>query len=112
MPLLSRPRLGWVISIKEMNVKMVWEQYRSNAQLAVFFPDSCQKKTPPRDYFWAVFSVVHKEAYEEMLKTSKTRLNVGRELVAQRVAVPDETRLILQSFDPQTSLNTLCDLTS
>lgn len=95
-----------------MNVNTTWAKHKTDLNLLRYFPDSCLKKCPPRDYFWKVFSVVHRADYEYLLATSKTRLNKGMELVITQINIPEETSRMLQNFDSQKSLQTLCLLIS
>ena len=95
-----------------MNVKITWDNHKNDPSFLRYFPDSCLKKCPPREYFWRVFSVIRNEEYQRLFISSKTRLTIGRELVVTQIEIPEETGRLLQSFNSQMSLQTICNIKS
>ena len=95
-----------------MCVSKTWEHFKNDPQLATFFPDLCLKKSPPREYFWKVFSVVKRAEYQQILANSKMKLSLSQQLLATKVNLQPEMKQILFNFDHQQSLTTLCKFKS
>ena len=60
-----------------MNVKIAWMRLQNDDIFNRFFPEGCKKKSPPREYFWKVYSVVRRDEYETMVVNSRTGMLVS-----------------------------------
>lgn len=77
-----------------------------------YFPDSCLKKVPDRNYFWRVLGVVMPREYNAFLKDKVLTLRHRRRFPIDRIALTREAEEIFEGFDFENRLSLLSLLTS
>lgn len=60
--------------MRNFNMKLVFQQARGQADFFRYFPDSCYKKYPPKEYFWRVYATLHPDTFHELYGQQVDRL--------------------------------------
>ena len=69
----------------------------------VFFPDNCQKRVPPKLYFWKVYSILFLSNYRTVIDGA-LRNAQGTNHIPDKITVDPEMALILGSLDNSRSI--------
>jgi hypothetical protein len=64
----------------------------------LYFPDKFYKFTPPKKYFWQVFSQVFTERYMKMIEGAKFNLRRYAVITREKKKITQESLNVYQSF--------------
>lgn len=95
-----------------MYVTDLFDELKQDKAFMAYFPDIFWKRTPPRDYFWKVFSVVRKQTFNEMVKGKLDELMLKRKIKADRFLITGEAKRILDTFNDNNNIGLLRGLSS
>lgn len=76
-----------------------------------FFPDSCEKRMPPRIYFWKIFSVLEPQAYQATVSGILERAQAEGQ-IPDVITLTPEALEIMKKTDNSRSLTFLRGLIS
>ena len=72
-------------------------------QTMKFFPDDCRKRTPPKVYFWKVYSILKPELYRHLIDAAFQKAH-GANQLPDKIILTNEIARIFHSFDNSKSL--------
>ena len=108
----SKPRLGKLTRVKDLLVSEIWEELADDEEFMLYFPDIFHKRTPPREYFWKVFSVIRNDKYEELVSGKIDDLKLKRKIKPDTFAITPDAQRILGRFTDEGNLSLLGKITS
>ena len=73
----------------------------------MYFPDNCQKRSPPKLYFWKVYSIIKPQNYRDIIDGA-LRNAQGVNPILDKITVHPEMALILEGIDNSRSLTYAC----
>ena len=77
-----------------------------------YFPDSCFKRVPDKDYFWKVFSILYSERYSKILEEKIKTLRENSKIKEDKIVLTREAQEIFDSFECDGNLSLLSNLKS
>lgn len=74
MSTMSKFHQSFLKRMRTFNMKTIFHEARHNNEIFSYFPDSCQKKYPPREYFWAVYATLEQETFSRLYNQEMNRV--------------------------------------
>ena len=65
---ISLCQFGLVISLKNMNVRSIWQAENNKAAFFVYFPEKFKKRTPTAKFFWQVYAKIHPQLFKRKVE--------------------------------------------
>ncbi len=85
-------------------MKLVFQQARGQSDFFRFFPDSCYKKYPPKEYFWRVYATLHPETFHELNTQQMERLRQRIRRPQSLQVAPEHVALLQNRQDESLTL--------
>ena len=60
--------------MKDISVAQYWNKEARKESFFEYFPEKFRKRTPPAEFFWRVYSIIHPQLYKKVVAEQKTRL--------------------------------------
>lgn len=103
---------GFLKRLKDINAYRLWLQLKEDANFMAYFPDSCYKKVPDRDYFWRVLGVTMPTEYQNFLRHKISFFRERKRIKEDKLLLSREARDIFEDFQFEDKLSLLSFLTS
>ena len=75
----------------------------NNNQTLAYFPDNCAKRTPPKTYFWMVYSILKPNLFRHLIE-SAIRNAQGTNPLPDKITLTPEMNQIFDTIDNSSSL--------
>lgn len=76
----------------------MWDQLKSDSNFSSYFPDKFLRYTPPKKYFWNVYSQIKQNEYQKLLATQKSKLKVSSKQYLDTIRVTEESLAVFNDF--------------
>lgn len=86
----------------------VLKQGKTNADFMKYFPDSIQKKNPPKDYFWKIYSSIMPDVFKEM--HDKEMIHLKKKIKKSETIQVQREHLDLMKKKHQNNMSLLIEL--
>lgn len=100
----SRFLLGLVIRMEGAEVRTLFDDLiANNPDFARYFPESCLKRSPPKRYFWLVYSVLYQNQFNRIMMQALDKAKGGLNF-EDLIQLTPEAKQIFDSIDNSNSL--------
>lgn len=83
--------------LKGFNAKTIMVQGRLDMEFMKYFPNSCYRRSPPKEYFWKVYSILQPEQFKKQYDENLNRI-IRRCRKPETLKVGDEHRHLMMKY--------------
>lgn len=87
-----------LIRINFFHTNRLWVKLKADQTFTRYFPDKFKKYTPPKEYFWKVYSQVFSEKFKNLVKSSEQTLRRIVNLKQENLSLTQEAIEIHKEF--------------
>jgi len=99
--------LGELMSFRDLNLKGLWTSLKKDSGFMKYFPDSCHKRMPSKDYFWKVYYYTKKDNFKQLIGEKISILKKKNCIKSDAIKVTDEAYEIFKNFKFEENLGLL-----
>ena len=103
----SHLHLGEFTIFSDLNLKGLWTVLKKDSGFMKYFPDSCYKRMPSKDYFWKVFYSTKRESFKQLIGEKVNALKKKNRIKSDTIRVTDEAYDIFKNFKFEENLTLL-----
>lgn len=104
--------LGNLNRLKQMNVKQLWNNLKTESNVMKYFPDICYKRVPPKNYFWKIYYYLKKDSFKKQIETQIKTLTEHNKIKSDNITMSNEAEDIYKKFEFNDNLRLLGNIIS